>query len=489
MTPRSGTRMADYDEPLVYLVGAGPGHPDLLTIRAMHCLARADLVLYDRLVPARILDYAPVPAKRICVTELAACHRDRGSKIHETMIAAARQGKRVVRLKGGDPFLFGRGGEEAEVLRQNGIPYEIVPGVTAGIAAGIFAGIPLTHRHFSSAVALVTGHEDPDKEDSLVDWSVLARFPGTLIFYMGFARLPEIVQSLIDHGKDAATPAAMVQLASTAQQQTVDAPLKDLPASVEAAGLSAPAILLIGSVVSLRSRLAWFEKRPLFGKRVLVTRPRHQALDLVRRLENLGAATAVLPVVDVREPKDWGPVDRAIAALAGYQWLIFTSTNGVHAFFRRLRETSRDLRTLGTIQIAAIGPGTADALRQFHLEPDLVPPQYHSEGLAQALASKAAGQRILLARADRGRDVLAEELSRVATVDSIVVYSQIDVLDRNSEVFQCLRHGEVDFVTLTSSNIAKGFLNYLDDACKDKIKSGVVQLVSISPVTSSGIQK
>jgi len=253
--------------------------------------------------------------------------------------------------------------------------------------------------------------------------------------------------------------------------------------------LSAPAILLIGSVVSLRSRLAWFEKRPLFGKRVLVTRPRHQALDLVRRLENLGAATAVLPVVDVREPKDWGPVDRAIAALAGYQWLIFTSTNGVHAFFRRLRETSRDLRTLGTIQIAAIGPGTADALRQFHLEPDLVPPQYHSEGLAQALASKAAGQRILLARADRGRDVLAEELSRVATVDSIVVYSQIDVLDRNSEVFQCLRHGEVDFVTLTSSNIAKGFLNYLDDACKDKIKSGVVQLVSISPVTSSGIQK
>jgi uroporphyrinogen III methyltransferase/synthase len=481
--------MVKYQEPLVFLVGAGPGHPELVTVRAVNCLAQADLVLYDRLVSARILDYAPTHAERVCVTQLAEHHRDRGSRVHEIMVAAARQGKRLVRLKGGDPFLFGRGGEEAEFLRQAGIPFEIVPGVTAGIAAGIFTGIPLTHRFFSSAVALVTGHEVSDKDESALDWAILSRFSGTLVFYMGFARLPKIVHSLIHHGKDPTTPAAMVRLASTAEQQTVEAPLKDLPAKVAAAGLTSPAILLVGPVVALRSKLAWFEQRPLFGKRVLVTRPRHQALDLVRRLEGLGANPVVLPVVDVGPPKDWGPVDQAIAGLADYQWLVFTSTNGVQAFFQRLRKNGRDLRTLGNIRLAVIGPGTADALRQYHLEPDLVPPQYRSESLALALSEKAQGQRILLARADRGRDLLRAQLSRVATVDPIVVYSQENVVDPNSEVFNYLRRGEIDFVTLTSTNIAKAFFKNLDGDCREHIRRGKTKLISISPVTSAEIKQ
>src|SRR2546421_12845528 len=268
--------MANFREPLVFLVGAGPGHPGLLTLRAVECLARADLVLYDKLVPPRLLDHAPAAAERVCVTDLPGCHPGRYEHIHRSLIDNARLGKRVVRLKGGDPFLFGRGGEEAEALREAGIPYEVVPGVTSGLAAAACAGIPLTHRLHSSAVALITGHEHPGKAQSMLDWQALARFPGTLVFYMGIARLPQIARALIDHGKDPATPAAVIHWGTTGDQQTVEAPLHDLTRTVQAAGLTAPAIIVIGSVAALRPQLAWFEQRPLFGKRVLVTRPRHQ---------------------------------------------------------------------------------------------------------------------------------------------------------------------------------------------------------------------
>ncbi len=483
------TTVAEFREPLVFLVGAGPGHPGLVTVRAVECLARADLVLYDKLVPARLLDYAPPQAERICVTQLAGSHTERCPRIHQVLIEAARQGKRVVRLKGGDPFIFGRGGEEAEVLRRADIPYEIVPGVTAGLAAAAYAGIPLTHREHASAVALVTGHENPAKEESLLDWQVLAHFPGTLVVYMGFARLSKVVQSLLDHGKDPQTPAAVVQLASTGDQRTIEGPLRDLPAAVQAAGLAPPAILLVGPVVALRARLAWFEDRPLFGRRVLVTRPRHQVGDLLRRLEELGAVAVSLPVVEIREPADWAPVDRALATLAEYDWVVFTSTNGVHAFLRRLRQTGRDVRALGRTKLAAIGPSTAAALREYHLEPDLVPPEYRSESLAAALKEQVAGLRVLLARADRGRDVLREELAAVATVDQVAVYTQVDAIEPDAEALEYLRRGEIDYVTLTSTNIARGLLSILDDTCRSRIAAGQVKLVSISPVTSAEVRK
>jgi uroporphyrinogen III methyltransferase / synthase len=475
-------------EPLVFLVGAGPGNPGYLTLRAVECLARADLVLYDKLVPAQMLEHAPAAAERICVTDLAERHLERYVPVHRTLVEAARQGKRVVRLKGGDPFLFGRGGEEAEVLHAAGIPFEIVPGVTAALGAAACTGIPLTHRVYASAVALVTGHENPAKPESALDWAALARFPGTLVIYMGMSRLAVIVRTLLEHGKPADTPAAVVQRATTGEQQTVEAPLARLPGAVQAAGLCAPAVTIIGAVVNLRAHLAWFEQRPLFGKRVLVTRPRHQAADLVHRLEQLGAVVFVLPAVAIQEPADWAPVDRALARLSTYQWLVFTSSNGVHAFLKRLRSIGRDLRALGGIRLAAIGPGTAEALESYHLHADLVPAVFDSEHLAAALKDAAAGQRLLLARADRGRDLLREELARVAEVEQVAVYSQVDAVAAEGEALDALRRGEIDLVTVTSSNIARALVAALDLPCRARLESGAVKLASISRVTSDAIR-
>jgi uroporphyrinogen III methyltransferase/synthase len=473
----------------VFLVGAGPGHPGLLTLRAVECLARADLVLYDRLVPVRLLEHAPPTCERICVSDLPGCHPERWPHIHRTLIEAARQGKRVVRLQGGDPFLFGRGGEEAEALRAAGIPYEVVPGVTAGLGAAAYAGISLTHRLHASGVVFVTGHEHPGKAESRVDWAWLARFSGTLVVYMGISRLPDITRALLEHGKPADTPAAVVRWGTTGDQRTVEAPLGELAAAVQRAHVTAPALVVVGAVAGLRPRLAWAEQRPLFGRRVLVTRPRHQAGDLVRRLEELGAVPVVLPVVEIREPADWAPVDRALADLPRYQWLVFTSANGVHALLRRLRQTGRDLRALGGVSLAVIGPGTAEALRSYHLEPDLVPSEFRSEALASALKERAAGQRVLLARADRGRDVLRQELVQVAEVDQVAVYSQADALEEAPEVMGQLRAGEIAYVTLTSSNIARALLRALDPACRARVEAGDVKLVTISPVTSAAVRE
>jgi uroporphyrinogen III methyltransferase/synthase len=477
------------NEPLVYLVGAGPGNPGLLTLRALECLQRADLVIYDKLVPLGVLEHVPAGVERVCVKDLPSEQVHRYPQIHHAMIEAARQGKCVVRLKGGDPFLFGRGGEEAEALRKAGIAYEVVPGVTAAVGAAAFAGIPLTHRLHASAAAFVTGHENPLKPESCLDWAALARFPGTLAIYMGISRLPRIVETLIAHGKPAGTPAAAIHWATTGEQRTVEAPLGQLPEAVQNAGLTAPAIILIGSVVQLRRELSWFEHRPLLNVRVVVTRPRHQAGDLARRLEELGAVPHLLPAVEIGDPADWTPVDDALHRLASYHWLVFTSVNGVHSFLRRLRHLGLDLRALGGLRLAAIGPATAEALREYHLDADVVPDEYRSEALAAALQPHVAGRRVLLARADRGRELLRDELARVAEVAQVAVYSQVDAVDIHSEVFDSLRRGEVDYVTLTSSNIARAFLRGLDAPCRARIEAGDVRLVSISPITSATVRE
>ncbi|HXG10062.1 MAG TPA: uroporphyrinogen-III C-methyltransferase [Gemmataceae bacterium] len=475
-------------EPQVFLVGAGPGNAGLLTLRAAECLGRADLVIHDQLVPPRLLEYAPPGARRICVSDLPGCHPERAPHVQHLMIEAARQGQCVVRLKGGDPFLFGRGAEEAEALRRAGIAYEIVPGVTAALGAAAYTGIPLTHRRHASAVALITGHEAGQGGRTL-DWAALARFPGTLVVYMGLRRLGQIVRALLEQGKAPDTPAAAVHWATLGRQRTVEAPLADLEEAVRAAGLTSPVITIIGPVAALRAELAWFEQRPLFGKRVLVARPRHQAGGVVQQLEQLGAVVHVLPAVEVREPADWSAVDRALADLASFQWLVFTSSNGVHALVRRLRQTGRDLRALGPLRLAAIGPGTADALRSYHLEPDLVPPEFRSESLAAALKERAAGQRVLLARADRGRDVLRQELAAVAEVEQVAVYSQVDAIEPGAPALDCLRRGEIDYVMLTSANIARALLRGLDEPARARIEAGEVRLVSISPVTSAAVRE
>ncbi|MFM7148749.1 MAG: uroporphyrinogen-III C-methyltransferase [Gemmataceae bacterium] len=468
------------------LVGAGPGHPGHITVRAVEWLRRADVVLHDRLVAPALIDHAPASARRICVEELGPCHAQRLPLILDTMIDLARQGLCVVRLKGGDPMIFARGGEEALALREAGIPFEIVPGVTAALSASACAAIPLTHRLHSSAVAIITGHEYPEKASSRLDWDALARFPGTLVFYMGIARLEHLTASLMQHGKPGRTPAAVVERAGTSSQRTVTGALADIAGRVREQDLHPPALLILGEVVSLRDTLRWFEDRPLFGKTVLVTRPRHQAGEMVRRIEELGGTGLVLPGVEIGPAPDPARVDDAIARLASFDWLVFTSGNGVSAFLDRLVKNGRDLRDLAGLQLAAIGPATATALQRHHLRADLVPAVFNSESLAESLRSRVAGQRVLLARADRGLDLLREELSRVASVEQVAVYSQRNADGEDTGiVHQRIRDGELDAITLTSSNIARKILGDLDEACRRRIESGQVGLISISPRTSA----
>lgn len=484
--------MSHPSDPRVFLVGAGPGNPGLLTLRAAEVLAKADLVLYDQLVPRRLLDFANPAAEQICVRELPGHHPDKYPHIHTLLVERARQGKTVVRLKGGDPLVFGRGGEEADTLRRAGIPYEIVPGVTAALAAAAFLDIPLTHRQYASAVALVTGHELPTKPGNKLDWQALAAFPGTLAIYMGIARLPLIVAELLKFGKSPDTPAAIVERASTGDMRTVYARLGDLEEARRHAGLEAPGLILVGDAVAHRPTTSWYEARPLFGQRVLVTRPRHQAEGMVRRLEQLGAVPYVLPVVEIRDPADPGPVDEALAQIrrGEWDWVVFTSANGVHALVRRLKALGRDLRDFGRVKFAAIGPKTADALAEYHLTADVVPDRtYSSEGLTAALRAAVAGQRVLLARADRGRELLREELSRVATVRQVTVYEQADAVDGAADVLGALRRGEIGYVTLTSSNVARAVLGAFDETIRGRVERGETKLVAISPETGRVVRE
>ncbi|HLW66034.1 MAG TPA: uroporphyrinogen-III C-methyltransferase, partial [Gemmataceae bacterium] len=468
---------------------AGPGDPGMLTLRGLECLQRADVIIHDKLVSPRVLEFAPAAAQRIAVDSLHERHTERWPLVQQMMIDLARQGKTVVRLKGGDPFIFGRGGEEAEALRQEGISYEVVPGITAALAAAACADIPLTHRFCASGVAFVTGHENPTKPESSVDWSALARFPGTLVIYMGMARLELIAKVLLEHGKPADTPAAIIQTASLGSQLARTTTLDKLDAMVRAEGLIPPAIVIIGPVVDFRPVQSWFERRPLFGQRVLVTRPRDQAAEMIHKLELLGANVFQLPVVEVRDPPDWSPVDDAIRRLHEYDWLVFTSVNGVQRFIQRLLDNGFDLRAFGRIKLASIGPGTAGALRHFNLKADVVPASFRSEDLVGVLKDKVKGHRILLARADRGRELLREELAAIAKVDQVAVYSQVDVICDQPELLLMLSRGEIAYVTLTSSNIARAFLNVLDETARLRIHNGSAKLVSISPVTSATIRE
>jgi uroporphyrinogen III methyltransferase/synthase len=483
--------LPDSVEPTVFLVGAGPGNPGLLTVRAAEVLARADLVLYDQLVPPRLLDQANPAAERVCVRDLPGTHPDKYPHIHEMLIRYGQAGKTVVRLKGGDPLVFGRGGEEAEALRSAGVGYEIVPGVTAALAAGAFLEIPLTHRNYASAVALVTGHELPNKPGNRLDWKALAAFPGTLCIYMGVARLPVIIAELLKHGKDPDTPAAIVERASTGDQRAVYARLADLEQTRRNAGLEAPGLIIVGDPVAHRPAGAWWEARPLFGRRVLVTRPAHQAAGMVRRLEHLGAVVYRMPTIEIREPSDFGPLDRALGEVRDGQWdwVVFASANGVHAFFRRLDALGRDLRDVGRVKFAAIGPKTADALREYRLRSDVVPADtFSSEGLSAALAPHVAGQRVLLARANRGRDLLRSELAKIATVEQVPVYDQVDATAADPTILDALRRGEIQYATLPSTRIAQNLLAGFDETIRGRVDRGEIRLVAISPETGGAVR-
>jgi uroporphyrinogen III methyltransferase/synthase len=473
----------------VYLVGAGPGDPELITIKGARCIAEADVLIYDYLAAEALLGRARPTCECIYVGKQGGDHTMAQEEINRLIVAKARTGKIVTRLKGGDPFIFGRGGEEAEVLVSAGIAFEIVPGVTSAIAAPAYAGIPLTHRQFTSTVAFVTGHEDPTKAESSIDWESLARGVGTLVFLMGVKNLPHIVERLRRCGRPAETPAALVRWGTTLRQQTVTGTLADIADRAREAGMRAPAIIIIGEVVRLRSALQWFERRPLFGKRIVVTRARAQASDLVRRLNELGAECLECPAIEVVAPESWDSLDAAIAALSSYNWLIFTSVNGIDFFFERLSAQGLDVRALGHLRTATIGPATAERLRRYGLNTDIMPQTYQAESMAAAFAEQSIqGKRVLLPRAKEARPVLPEQLRQMgAQVDEVPAYRTIQADGNSDRLLAELREQTFDMVTFTSSSTVRNFKALLPETALSRLNG--VAVACIGAITAETAQR
>ncbi len=463
----------------VYLVGAGPGDAELITLRGARCLGRADVVLYDYLVNPRTLRHARPGAEFVC---LGGHRRGRvvsQAEINERLVSEARQGRTVVRLKSGDPTIFARLAEELEALEIAGIAYEIVPGVTAALAAGSYAGIPLTQRDAASAVAFITGQESSKLGGEAIDYGALANFPGTLVFYMGVTTAPLWTRALIAAGKSPNTPAAIVRRISWPDQHSETTTLAELPQVLTQQHIRPPVIVIIGEVASAQRWRQWFTARPLFGKRILITRPVHQADDLADLLAEAGADVLFQPAIEILEPDDWQPVDAALVRLREFDWVVFSSANGVRAMLGRLLQSGGDMRRLGHAQLAAIGPGTAAELGRFGLHADLVPSSFDAEALADLLIPAVAGRRVLLARASRGRDVLLERLKGAGVlVDQVVVYRSVDVTSPDPDVEEDLMAGRVDWITVTSSAIARSLAALFGEGLKK------TQLASISWLTS-----
>ena len=468
---------------VVYLVGAGPGDPGLLTARALELIAAADSILYDRLVSERALAGARDDAELRYVGKEPGAASVSQDRIHEELVDRARRGLSVVRLKGGDPFVFGRGGEEAEALARAGVKFEVVPGVTAGIAAPAYAGIPVTHRDDASAVAFVTGHEDPDKREAALDWDALARFPGTLVLYMGVRNLPVIVERLAAAGRDPSEPAAAIERGTQPRQRTVTATLAELPAAVAEAGIGAPAILLFGPVARRRETIAWLERRPLHGMRVVVTRARPQASGLAATIRGLGAEVVELPAIRIEPRLDSDAVRDAIEALHAYALVCLTSPNGVRLLFEAMAAQGRDTRALANATVAAIGPGTAAALAEHGVIADIVPERFVAESLVAALASVDVAERpVLLARAAEARDVLPNALAeRGARVDVVPFYETVRE-HPDPEAIEAAR--AADYVTFTSSSTVRNLVAAVGDRFPADAR-----VVSIGPVTSEAARE
>ncbi|MFW6081970.1 MAG: uroporphyrinogen-III C-methyltransferase [Desulfosalsimonas sp.] len=469
----------------VFLLGAGPGDPGLITEKAASCIAEADVVIYDYLASKQLLKYARPDAELIYVGKKGGDHTLSQEKINALLVEKAKSGNKVARLKGGDPFIFGRGGEEIEELAGAGIEFEVVPGVTSAVAAPAYAGIPLTHRQFASCVTFITGHEDPKKTDSMINWEALAQTGGTLVFLMGVKNLPNIVKRLKAAGMRPGTPAALIRWGTTPSQQTVSGTLETICENVENARIKPPCIIVIGDVVNLREKMKWFEKKPLFGRRIVVTRARSQASSLVKRLSELGADVVETPVIEIRPVKNMQPLDEAVKNISGYDWLVFTSVNGADMFFQRLRANKLDTRALGGIKTAAIGPATADKMRENGLNADIVPESYRAESVAEAFESlDMSGRKVLLPRAEGARPVLPEELSKMgANVDEIISYRAVQAEAGKAELLENLRAGTIDMVTFTSSSTVRNFMALLPESEANQLLSGVA-LAAIGPVSA-----
>jgi uroporphyrinogen III methyltransferase / synthase len=468
---------------VVYLVGAGPGDAGLMTVRSLELIGSADVIFHDRLIPPGALEAARPDADLVDVGKQPGAPSASQDEIDERLVEAARAGRSVVRLKGGDPFVFGRGGEEAEALRAAGVEFEVVPGVTSGVAAPAYAGIPLTHRDDASAVAFVTGHEDPGKDESALDWGALAAFPGTLVFYMGMKRLAENAEALIAAGRDPAEPAAVIERGAMAGQRAVVATLATIAAEAEREGLGAPAVVVVGRVAERRGSLAWVERRPLHGRRIVVTRARAQASGLAAILRALGAEVVELPAIRIEPRIDSAEVRDAVTALHSYALVCLTSPNGVRLLFEAMAEQGRDARALANATVAAIGSGTARALAERGVVADVVPERFVAEALVDALAAvEVQGKPALVARAAEARDVLPDALrERGAQVDVVALYETV----REEPAPEAIEAAQTaDFVTFTSSSTVRNLV----DALADRMPAGA-RIVSIGPVTSEAARE
>ncbi len=473
----------------VYLIGAGPGDPGLLTIKAKECIENADLVVYDYLASPFLLDYAKKDAQIIYVGKKGGDHTLSQDGINQLLVDKAKLGLNIARLKGGDPFVFGRGGEEAQMLLSYGVSYEIIPGVTSAIAAPAYAGIPVTHRDHTSFVSFITGHENPDKKETSMQWDVYAKSNATLVFLMGVKNLENITKQLILHGKPADTPIALVRWGTTAKQQTVTGTLETIVEQVKKAKLKSPAIIIIGHVVSLRDELAWFDKRPLFGKRIVITRARSQASDLVSKLSKLGAQCIEIPTIKIAPPEDIKPLKESIENINNYDWLVFTSVNGVKFFFDILFDMGKDVRILGHLKFACIGPVTKERLQDYGIISDILPETYRAESVIDAFSRfEIKNKKILLPRAKKARTILPEELTKMgAEVDEIIAYETLLDDKEKEQLITLLEKNKIDAITFTSSSTVSNFMSLLDSQDSDNLLKEIVT-ASIGPITSDTIK-
>lgn len=470
---------------ICYLVGAGPGDPGLLTLRAKECLEMADVVVYDYLCNIDILNHAPTTSEKIYAGKKAADHAIPQDQLNDLLVKLSLEGKTVVRLKGGDPFVFGRGGEEAQELHESGIPFEIVPGISSSVAGPAYAGIPVTHRDHCSQLTIFTGHEDPTKEDTALDYSKIGSSDGTKVMLMGVGQLAKVTQMMIDGGASPDTPVALIRWATTGSQKTLVGKLNDIASRSEDVGFKAPAVAVFGEVVKLRESLNWFEGRPLFGKKIVVTRTRSQAGELSARLRCLGADVDEMPTIRIEPPENIKEFAQLVQDAHKYSWIIFTSPNGVDSFFDMFFKLYKDARSIGGAKIAAIGPGTQKSVQHYHLSVDLIPDEYVAESLVRKLLDEGSveNEMILLVRPSSARDIIAEGLAEAgAIVDEAIAYQTVSESEDPTGAVERFQAGDTDLVTFTSSSTVESFLD-MDLPIPEHL-----MIASIGPITSQTLQ-
>lgn len=475
----------------VYLIGAGPGDPGLLTIRAKEIIETADVIVYDYLANARFLRYAREDAEIIYVGKKGGDHTLPQDQINRLLVDKAREGRSVARLKGGDPYMFGRGGEEAEELLADGISFEVIPGVTSAIAGPAYAGIPLTHRSYASSVSFITGHEDPTKAESAHNWQALADAANTLVFFMGMKNLPDIASRLIAHGRAKETPVALVRWGTTCRHRSHVGTLESIAEDAVRLGFSSPSLIVVGEVCALHDTLNWYERKPLLGFGVVVTRAREQASELLDLLEEMGACCFEFPTIAIDPLEDDEPIAREVTRLHEYDWVVFTSVNGVKWFWKTLSRLGRDARTFAGLHVAAIGPATADALRQRGIEPDFVPDRYVAEEVVEGMRRRGVdGKRILVPRALVAREVLPEELREAgAEVTVLPVYVTRLAEENGDAILEALEGGEVHYVTFTSSSTVENFFSLVSPKSLRPFLARGLRLACIGPVTANTLER